>query len=578
MRKEWDLMHLYPNYEAWEKDLKSLLKLVSCYQKDSLNKDNLLDKLNYLFDLSQRVEKIWVYPRRKMDLNAKDELAKEKFEEAFAINQKIESLFFHMERELKQSDNLLTWALHQDAFKEYSFYFHELQEQKSHVVDENDEEIVKNCQKEIEFVRTWYRGLESGFITINGEKIALNQANLAYYLKHENRSIRKRFYGSYFLHLKKQNEDYVKNLLLRYENEMKLSQVKKYSSLQEFKLKKEGLPVTLLEDLFAVTKNHFLLLKRYYDVLKKRLGLEKLEIWDIQLPMFKIGEEKEYSFLQAKNIILKSLESFPTDYTKLLEEKFYDGSFDVIKRNYKRTNSYTTITFAGVPYICTNYTKKFESINTIAHELGHAMHVSYAKQKGFLGFDFPYGVAEIPSKLHELFLNQYCIKHAKTKNEKISFLEKHLKSILNTIFYTTRYQEFEYRLIEALESKEVVTDELVNKISKDLMMEYYKDCYSVDDLVSYDHQKSPFFYLQEVFTNYQYPYSLAISINLFYQLQNGLLSYETYVEFLRVGRRKTVMEQLKMLQIDLHSNEFWETSFRYFEELMIQLEQLLEDV
>src|SRR5690606_14605175 len=104
------------------------------------------------------------------------------------------------------------------------------------------------------------------------------------------------------------------------------------------------------------------------------------------------------------------------------------------------------------PYILLNHSDEYESLSTLAHEWGHAIHTLYAiEEQPFETYRYSTFIAEIPSTSLELILQQYMVKHAKTTEEKIFYLGFGLERLRATFFRQTMFAEFELELYETVE-------------------------------------------------------------------------------------------------------------------------------
>lgn len=71
------------------------------------------------------------------------------------------------------------------------------------------------------------------------------------------------------------------------------------------------------------------------------------------------------------------------------------------------------------PYVLLNYADNLDSVFTLAHEMGHAMHTYYSNKHqsityaGYLIF-----VAEVASTCNESLLMHYMLEHCEDENER----------------------------------------------------------------------------------------------------------------------------------------------------------------
>ena len=137
-----------------------------------------------------------------------------------------------------------------------------------------------------------------------------------------------------------------------------------------------------------------------------------------------------------------------------------------------------------------NWNDDYESVSTLAHELGHTMHSYFSsKNQPFATSDYPIFVAEIASTFNETLLNNYMVQHSKNDAEKLYLLGSYLDLLRLTIFRQTLFAEFELKVHQMAENDEPITGEKLSKIYYDLLKEYYghdKGICIVDPYAAYE--------------------------------------------------------------------------------------------
>ena len=118
-----------------------------------------------------------------------------------------------------------------------------------------------------------------------------------------------------------------------------------------------------------------------YVALRKRLlKLDELHMYDVYVPMIE-RPEKEISFSEAREIVKSGLQVLGEDYTALLEEGFENGWIDVYENQGKRSGAYSWGAYGTHPYVLLNYSGNLNSVFTLAHEMGHAIHSYYSDHR-----------------------------------------------------------------------------------------------------------------------------------------------------------------------------------------------------
>ena len=184
-------------------------------------------------------------------------------------------------------------------------------------------------------------------------------------------------------------------------------------------------------------------------------------------------------------------------------------------------------------------------------------------------------LAEIASTVNETLLSFYMLDHAKEKEEKIYYLCEFLNKVKATIFRQTMFAEFESIMSKKCQNKESLTEESFSDVYYDLNKEYFQDSVIIDSDIRYEWMRISHFY--SPFYVYQYATGLisAISIvNDIYEDKDNFVP--KYLNFLKSGSSKNVLDILKEVDIDLTTKETYEKVFHFIEEKVQELKKLLE--
>ena len=101
--------------------------------------------------------------------------------------------------------------------------------------------------------------------------------------------------------------------------------------------------------------------------------------------------------------ILAAMAPLGDDYTSVLHRAFGERWIDFYPTEGKRSGAYSNGGAYDVhPFLLINYTNNYESVSTIAHEWGHAMHTYLsARNQPFATSEYATFVAEIASTLND---------------------------------------------------------------------------------------------------------------------------------------------------------------------------------
>jgi len=286
---------------------------------------------------------------------------------------------------------------------------------------------------------------------------------------------------------------------------------------------------------------------------------------------------KEIPFEEAKETVLKALAPLGEDYLAKLREGFENRWIDVYENEGKRSGAYSAGAYGTHPYVLLNYSGSLDSMFTLAHEMGHALHSCYSNEnQPFIYSDYKIFVAEVASTTNEILLMEYLLKNTTDKKEKAYLLNHYLDSFKGTIFRQTQFAEFEMRSNALCESGESLNAENLNEMYMELNKKYYGSDMISDDEIQYEWSRIPHFYYN--FYVYQYATSFSASVAVAKAiLEEGAPAVERYKRFLSGGCSKSPVELLKIAGVNMETPEPIEKAMDAFEDILVKLEKLLDE-
>src|SRR5574344_237432 len=254
---------------------------------------------------------------------------------------------------------------------------------------------------------------------------------------------------------------------------------------------------------------------------------------------------KDIPFEEGKKILFDALKPLGETYLNDLNKAFEEHWIDIYPNVGKKSGAYSWGTYTSYPYLLLNYNDTVDSVSTMAHELGHSMHTYYTNNnQPFIYSSYPIFLAEIASTTNEIILNDYLVKNAKTKEEKILYLNEFLDKIKGTLYRQTMFAEFEMIIHDKYNDGTALTDEEISNTYYELNKLYFGPNMVSDDEIRHEWKRIPHFYTPF----YVYKYATGISAAIAFAsdiLNNVEGAKERYLEFLSSGGSNYPLEILK---------------------------------
>jgi oligoendopeptidase F len=343
-------------------------------------------------------------------------------------------------------------------------------------------------------------------------------------------------------------------------------------------LNEDNLPVSVYTTLIEQVNKNLPTLHRALDLKKRMLGVDELHYYDLYVPLVE-KVDMEFTIEEGQEVVLDALKLLGDEYISTLHKAFDDRWIDYMPTVGKRSGAYSSGNAYDVhPYILMNWTDDFESVSTLAHELGHTMHSYFSNNtQPFPKSDYSIFVAEIASTVNENLLNNYMVKTVKTDEEKLYILGSYLELLRTTIFRQTSFAEFEWEIYKRVEAATPITGEDMCKIYYDIVKRYYGNdaghCV-VDDYIQYEWAYIPHFYYN--YYVFQYATSLIYGTAFVEKMvDDGQPAVDKYYHILMGGGSKYPAELIRDAGIDPMSPEPVALTMQKMNRVMDQMEEIL---
>jgi oligoendopeptidase F len=253
------------------------------------------------------------------------------------------------------------------------------------------------------------------------------------------------------------------------------------------------------------------------------------------------------------------------------------GRIDVFESPGKISGAYSAGVYGVGPFQLLNYNRTLDSVFTLAHEGGHAMHtvLSYEHQP-FVTSAYTIFVAEVASTTNERFLLEHLLKQTQDPKERFLLLQHAVDAIVGTFYTQVLFADFELRAHQRIEKGESVTTEDLNRIYLGLLKDYYGDAVTVDDFYKFTWTRIPHFHNTPYYV-YQYATCFASSAQIFKAMTTGTLAQrqaatDRYLTLLKSGGNDHPMAQLKKAGMDLTQAATVQAVIDQMDELVTRME------
>ena len=466
----------------------------------------------------------------------------------------------------------------------HAFFLRDLLRQREHVLGAPEERILSQAGLLSQSAGALYNVLNNSelprpeFVLGTGGRLRLTPVAFHAARSTATRDDRRRMFPVYFGAYRAFRDTLGQNLFNALKTHLFRARSRGYASCLAASLDAANVPVEVYRTLIREARERRPLLHRYIELRAELLETERLEYPDLYGPL---GPRPAPCFSpgDARRLVCESLTPLGRRYREALLRAFERRWIDWHPAPGKRSGAYATgAAYDAHPFVLLNFTGDFESVSTLAHEMGHAMHSHFSNSvQPFVTAGYPVFVAEVASTVNEGLLLRHAIEHATDRDERLYLLGTYLDGLRGTLFRQAMFAEFELAIHECVEHGEVPTGESLDRTYLDLLRDYHGHAAGimrVGDEYAVEWAAIPHFYLD--FYVYQYATGITAATALCEQLIGDEAACERYLAFLSAGGSDHPLALLRRAGVDLETRAPYEATFRAFERGLAELRELVD--
>jgi len=574
---KWDLTHIYPDDEAWEAAMTSVLEEVKAFaQYDGKVAEDPRKVIREYFKLDEKMSPVFSYAFLRKETDNADPVAQALKAKLMQAAVQVQTMMSFVEPELLAMDEAALKEIAADPeMKDYDTYIDGLLKAKAHALPKEQEKLiammgqVAGAPNNIFSMLTDVDMKFPDVVTPDGEHHSLTEGTYSSFIRHEDRDVRKQGFEGIMGTYGKFANTIAATCAANVEKDVFFARARNYSSCRAAKMEPLQIPEEVYDNLISVIHEAIPTLNEYLALRKESMKLDELHMYDLYTPM--VSDFKmELPYDKAFDMVLEGLTPMGEDYLDKLREARTGGWIDVYPMENKSSGAFSSGNLRNVhPYVLLNHNDNLSDTFTIAHELGHSMHSYYSNtNQPAPKSDYSLFVAEVASTCNEAVMMRYLLEQFKDDKKAQAYLLNHfLEQFRTTVFRQTMFAEFEYIAHTMAEQGQPLTKDALTKVYYDLNKLYYGGVCDVDELIGNEWLRIPHFYRS--FYVYVYATGLCAAVSLSERILNeGAPAVADYRKFLSAGCSVPPIEALKLAGIDMSKPEPIRAAMKVFKETL----------
>jgi oligoendopeptidase F len=312
---------------------------------------------------------------------------------------------------------------------------------------------------------------------------------------------------------------------------------------------------------------------RYYELKRKWLGLDRMQVWDRNAPL-PIEDPRTVDWPTAQALVLDAYGAFDPRMADLARPFFDKGWIDAGVKPGKAPGAFAHPTVTEVhPYVMLNYLGKPRDVMTLAHELGHGVHQVLAAGQGEMLSSTPLTLAETASVFGEMLTFRTLLDRAKTQAERKTLLAGKVEDMINTVVRQIAFYDFECKLHAARREGEL-TPEDIGQLWMSVQAQSLGPAFDFMDGYETFWAYIPHF-VHSPFYVYAYAFGDGLVNALYAAYEDAPDGFqEKYFDMLKAGGSKHHRELLAPFGLDASDPRFWDKGLSMIEGFIDELEAM----
>ena len=583
----WRFEDIYPSPEAWRADLlrsrKTLAKFEGAVKEATNSAARLVVCLHLYEELSASLAKLFGYPFFQSQVQWSNALFQNMSSEAGGLQVDFGAATRLLEANVLSLDSkrVEDWLEAEPDLKPYQTFLRYVQRRKSHLLSPEAERVAAQVklfsggpQRAADVLRDLDMPKPEAVLP-DGSKLTLDGANRRKFSLSAKAGERKAADEAMAASRKRFENTFAALLDMSVKRDFFEAKIRGFADCLSAELFPYGVDPSVYRNLVQTVRNGLEPYHRFLRLKKKTLGLDELHPYDLALRT-SAGPPVRYGFDDARRLVQEAVAPLGPEYASLARRAFDERWIDAYGHKDKFSLGSASPLYGVHPFICLDFRGSFFDLITVAHELGHGLNFWLSEKAQPFAASAPVWFAtEVPSTLNEILLMKHLLERPGDEKAKPALLAEFLERLDVLFFFSARHAELQLAAHEHAEQGGTLSPEWLNAKQLELARHYYgagKNVMVVDDYVQSDWNHPNTYFAP--FQGYFYVVGAVTSLALADKVREGGEAAQKYINFLKAGSSRPIMDVLKEMGVDLSAPKAVEDALRTYDRLVGDWERL----
>ncbi|HLN63653.1 MAG TPA: oligoendopeptidase F, partial [Symbiobacteriaceae bacterium] len=291
-------------------------------------------------------------------------------------------------------------------------------------------------------------------------------------------------------------------------------------------------------------------MRRYQRLRQRLMGLEQMLYCDLAAPL-KPEDEPVVTYAEAQEWILGACHVLGEEYHAIIRRAFAERWIDRSDNEGKRSGAFCNTVQGVHSYVFMTWADRVRPVFTLAHELGHAGHLTLAgRYQRLNNVRPPMSFIESPSTMNELLLAQYLLKQSQDEKVRRSVIVGLMGTYHHNFVNHLLEGELQRRIYKLAEAGKPVTEKVLTGTKGAILTEFWGDAVAIDEGARLAWMRQPHYYMGL----YPYTYALGLTVSTAAAqaiAEEGQPAVDRWLSVLKAGGSQKPVELMKMAGVDM---------------------------
>lgn len=584
----WKIEDLYATPESWQADKEAVAEQVAAIAEKArdwtASPVRMADLLDAVFEIYLKLDRLQYYAAAQNDTDLGDARFRAMRGEIKSIAAQFSARMSFLEADLLAlgEERFTSFLKSEPRLSPYRFFFENVWRDRDHVLPSDPQRIFSltglfsGAPSQAADVLNNVEIPPAEVTLSDGRQVVLNYANYLRWRGGVNPEDRRRVLKAFW------------NNQLRFQNTLAVLQdgavkqhvfgyqVRRFPDCLQAALFADNIDPEVYHQLIRSVRGRLGPLHRFLALKQRLLGLETFRYEDVHASCVP-AVKKTYTFAEAQALVTEALRPLGKEYAEALSHAFRDRWIDIYPNMGKESGAYSEGIYGVHPYIKLNFNGTYDSVSTLAHEIGHALHSYFAdRNQPYATSQYSSFLAEVASTFNEHLLLRHMLSREEDDRVKLSIIDSYLERVRITLYRQTLFSEFELAMHRRAEAGQTLTPDWLNQRYLELTRQYYghdQGTCQVDDSMQVEWSRISHFYLN--FYVFQYSTGLIASLALSDMVLGSNTAQSGYLDLLRAGGSDYPIPLLKKAGVDMAGPAPYEAALNRFDQWVGEMEKIV---